>query len=128
MFHGATEITKTDFFSIFNKFSSKTFTSNLCKAAFRKAGLVPFNPSIVLSKIKEYRGIQSKGREESPSIDEDEEPAFTTPPPPPWTEFKTPIINTQRRRGSKYVKGRMLAREITPTTIRVLEKIEKAAD
>jgi hypothetical protein len=84
VFHGATEITKADFFSIFNKFSSKTFTADLCRAAFRKAGLVPFDPSIVLSQMKEYGGIQDKRKEES--ID-DEELAFATPPPPPWTEF-----------------------------------------
>jgi DDE superfamily endonuclease len=125
IFHGATEITKTDFFSIFNKFSAKTFTSDLCKAAFRKAGLIPFDPSIVLSKMKEYRGIQDERREEST---DDESIGFATPPPPPWHEFTTPITNTGRRRGIEYVKGRMLVGSITPTAIRVFEKIDKATD
>ena len=125
MFYSATEITKADFFAIFDKFSKKTFTSDLCKAAFRKAGLIPYDPSIVLSKMKEYGGIQ-EAREES--TDEDEEPAFATPPPPPWHEFMTPITNIERRRGAEYVKGCMLIGTITPTAIRVMEKVEKAAD
>ena len=54
----------------------------LCKAAFRKAGLIPFDPLVVLLKMKEYGGIQET-REESVSEDENEEPAFVTPPPPP---------------------------------------------
>jgi hypothetical protein len=80
VFYGATEITKADFFFIFNKFLSKTFTADLCRAAFRKAGLVPFDPSIVFSQMKEYKGIQDKRKEEST---DDEEPAFATLPSPP---------------------------------------------
>jgi hypothetical protein len=29
--------------------------------------------------------------------------AFITPPPPPMSKYKTPITNTQRRRGSDYI-------------------------
>ena len=133
VFHEAREITKADFFALFSKFSTKTFTPALCKAAFRKTDLVPFDPSVVLLKMKEYGGIQET-KEKSPSDDEDEdededsEPAFRTPPPPSWSEFNTLITNTARRRGAQYVKGRMLAGEITPTVVRVQEKVEKAAD
>jgi hypothetical protein len=35
VFYGATEITKADFFFIFNKFLSKTFTADLYKAVDR---------------------------------------------------------------------------------------------
>ena len=81
VFLGAKEITKADFFALFNKFSAKTFKPKLCKSAFRKTGLIPFDPSIILSKMKEYGGIQEVQREETPSSDEDSEPAFATPPP-----------------------------------------------
>ena len=55
------------------------FTPKLCKSAFRKTGLVPFNPSVVLNKIKEYRGIQDVLAVES---SDDESDSFATPPPP----------------------------------------------
>jgi hypothetical protein len=40
----------------------------------------------------------------------------------------TPITNTQRKRGSEYVKERMIAGPITPTAIRVMEKVQKGSD
>jgi len=40
----------------------------------------------------------------------------------------TQITNTQRKRGSEYVKERMIARPITPTVIRVMEKVQKGSD
>jgi hypothetical protein len=125
VFYGATEITKTDFFSMFNTFSTKTFTPQLCKAAFRKTGLIPYNPSIVLDKMKEFGGIQEA---QESSSDDDSEPAFATPPLRPWKEFKTPITNTERRRGSDYVTVRLKAGDVTPTLIRVQEKVSKSAD
>jgi hypothetical protein len=81
VFYGASQITKTDFFFLFNKFSDRTFAPKLCKSAFRKTGLIPFNPSIVLRKMKQYSGIQELEKE--PSSDEESEPAFATLPPPP---------------------------------------------
>jgi hypothetical protein len=116
VFYSATEITKADFFTLFPRFSSRTFTPKLCISTFRKTGLIPFNPLIVLNKIKEYRGIQEAL---DSSTDEDESNAFATPPPPPWPEFKTLITNTGRRRGSKYITARLKAGDITPTVIRV---------
>ena len=58
VFYSATTISKTDFFSFFQTFSNKTFTAKLCKSAFKKTGLIPYNPAIVLDKMREYSGIQ----------------------------------------------------------------------
>ena len=88
----------------------------LCRSAFRKAGLILYDPSVELSKMKEYRGQQ--GRERSCSIDSNDS-GFATLPPPPWHEFTTPITNTGRRRGAQYMVGRLQTRQITPTVIRV---------
>jgi hypothetical protein len=77
VFYGATEITKANFFTLFPRFSSRTFTLKLCISAFRKTGLIPFNPLIVLDKMKEYGGIQEALNS---STDEDESDAFATPP------------------------------------------------
>ena len=52
-----TEISKTDLFAIFNKFNSKTFTPNIYKVSFRKASLILLDLSIVLFKMKDFKGI-----------------------------------------------------------------------
>jgi len=83
VFYGATEITKADFFAMFPVFSTKTFTEKLCKSAFKKTGLIPFWPEIVLNKMKEYGGVQEEIRVES---SDDESDGFATPPPPVWSE------------------------------------------
>jgi len=128
VFLGATEILKTNFFSFFQKFSNKTFTPKLCKAAFRKTGLIPFNPKLVLDKMKAYGGIQNAVEAEEVAISRESTPGFATPLPRLWSEFMTPITNTQRKRGSEYVKERMVAGPITPTVIRVMEKVQKGSD
>jgi hypothetical protein len=126
VFLSATEISKTDFFSFFQRFFDKTFTLELCKSAFQKTGLILYNPLVVLRKMKQFGGIQENIREKE--LSKDEEPAFATLPPPDWTQFNTPITNTQRKRGSEYVRSRAITRPLTPTAIRVIEKVEKASD
>ena len=81
---------------MFPQFSSRTFTEKLCKSAFQKTGLIPFNPSIVLDKMKEYGGIQ-----EAPHVEpsDNESDRFTTLPPILWDKFNTPITNTRQRKG-----------------------------
>ena len=78
VFLKAKEISKADFFGLFNKFSAKTFKPKLCKSVFRKTGLIPFDLSIFLSKIKEYSIIQEVQREKTLSSDEDNKPVFIT--------------------------------------------------
>ena len=80
MFFGATEITKADFFVLFLVFSDRTFTPKLCISAFKKTGLIPFNPSVILNKIKEYKGVQDVLRVES---SDNESKGFSTSPPRP---------------------------------------------
>jgi DDE superfamily endonuclease len=129
VFHGLTEMSKTDFFSIFQAFSDRTFAPKRIQSAFHKTGLVPYDPAIVLDKMKEYGGIQVEIEEEGSSSSDDLEPAFATLPPRPWTEFRTPITNTQRRRGSEYIQSRVRSGEpLTPIAIRVMEKVEKGTD
>jgi hypothetical protein len=80
VFLGATKISKTNFFSFFQRFFDKTFTLKLCKSAFRKTGLILYNPLVVLYKIKQFGGIQENIREEE--LSKDKEPAFATLPLP----------------------------------------------
>jgi hypothetical protein len=67
VFFGATTISKTDLFSFFQTFSNKTFTTKLCKSAFKKTRLIPYNPSLVLDKMKDYSGIQQTQKTPEPS-------------------------------------------------------------
>jgi hypothetical protein len=57
--------------------------------------------------------------------DASSKPAFTTPPPPPMSEYKTPITNTQRRRGSEYIQQCVAIKDITPTVLYMMEKVER---
>ena len=51
IFNGATEISKVDFFSFFQRFHNQTFKNpKIYQSAFRKTGLIPFNPLVVLER------------------------------------------------------------------------------
>jgi hypothetical protein len=80
VFLSATEISKTDFFSLFQRFFDKTFTLELCKLTFRKTSLILYDPLVVLRKMKQFGGIQENIKEEE--LSKDKEPAFVTPPLP----------------------------------------------
>jgi hypothetical protein len=125
VFYGATEISKTDFFDMFPRFSGPTFTEKLCKSAFRKTGLIPFDLNIVLNKMKEYGGIQEAPRIE---LSDNESDGFATPPLILWDRFNTPITNTGRQKGQAYVTERLRKGDITPTVLHVQDKIVKASD
>lgn len=74
-------------------------------SASAKAGLIPFKPDIVLSKMRSHNGIQENAPPQPPH-ELSSSPGFMTPPPP-WNEFNTPITQTQRKRGSGYVDLRI---------------------
>ena len=59
---------------------------------------------------------------------DDKSEGFGTLLPRPWNEFNTPITNTGRRRRQDYVIERLKGGVITPTVIRVQEKVAKASD
>jgi hypothetical protein len=47
--------------------------------------------------------VLNQGDDDGSNSDASSEPAFATPPPPLMSKYKTPITNTQRRRGSDYI-------------------------
>lgn len=122
IFLGGNAVSKTDFFALFQTFSDRTWTSKLCTSAFRKTGLIPFNPSIVLEKMADYGGIQ-----EAPLIERgpSSSPGFATPPPN-WHQFDTPKTYTGRKRGADYVEERLWnGMPLTPSVKRVKSKVDK---
>jgi hypothetical protein len=53
---GAEIINKKAFFVIFQRFWDKVFNSHIiARNSFKKTGLIPLEPEVVLSKIKEYK-------------------------------------------------------------------------
>lgn len=143
VFQGAREITRVDFFSFFQRFHDKTFkNSRIHKSAFRKTGLIPLNPELVLSKMKEYQAIQKSVRPQTPLLIErssppllSSSPAFTTPPPlrSDWHKYNTPLTMRSRKLGVEYIRKRQFDAvdqdlPITPSVIRVFQKVEKASE
>jgi len=58
VFNGVSDISKTDFFSFFQRFYDRTMTSRIHASGFKRTGLIPYNPQIVLDAMKEYQAQQ----------------------------------------------------------------------
>jgi len=143
IFNGATKISKVNFFAFFQTFHNKVFKNRqIATSVFRKTGLIPLNPTVVLTKMKEYHKILKESRLQTPTppprqsslLLPSSSPAFTTPPPqtPNWNEYSTPLTLRTRKRGFDYVKERNIAAmegvtPITPSVIRVADKVENAS-
>jgi hypothetical protein len=130
IFLGTTDVAKDDFFAIFQHFSDRTFKGQIAQSAFKKTGLIPYQPSVVLDKLDSYGALDTQERTSTPDEEADDSPAFATPPPPAidWSNFDTPITHTQRRRGALYITSRAQLGALTPTAIRVMEKVESATE
>ena len=127
-----------DFFSFFQRFHNQTFKNpKIYQSAFRKTGLIPFDPSVVLKKMKEYQGLQAQAAQEqmpsSPLLSLSV--GFATPPltPTNWNLYTTPLTMRSQKQGLEYVRSRtVLAIEgdmpITPSVLRVQDKVAQAAE
>jgi hypothetical protein len=140
VFQGAREISRVDFFSFFQRFHDKTFKNpRIHKSAFRKTGLIPYNPILVLSKMKEYHTLNTRPQTpplippSSPPLPSSP-PAFNTPPlQAGWSQFNTPLKMRTRKSGVEYIKKRHFesieqGAPLTPSVVRVAEKVEKASE
>jgi hypothetical protein len=125
VFLGAREISKTDFFSFFQRFSDKTFILKLYKSTFRKTGLILFNLEVVYAKIKEFDPKYVPNPDKGHKSNKSSEPAFITPLPCPIIKYITPITNTQRRRGSDFIQSRFALQNMTPIVLYIMEKLER---
>ena len=142
---------KKAFFAMFQRFWDKVFDSrSLARNSFKKTGLIPLNPELILSKMKEYKQLQKQEkrrartptpptspiRQSSPVLQSSL--AFATPPPRTpspttnWAEWDTPLTIRTRKKGVEYVQERLEAAlsgvPITPTVKRVQEKVKGAAE
>jgi hypothetical protein len=121
---GGIDFDKSEFLSILQKMRKLTFKSRVLRSAWAKAGLFPFNPSIVLDQLAVF----------NPPIPEPERPVT---PVNQLAEFdfatcSTPALNlTAIGQYSKYIDKRLQLSILTrcpptPTFARVIEKRDKA--
>jgi hypothetical protein len=109
-------------------------------SGFRRTGLIPFNPQIVLDTMKEYKAQQHiKEPPNSPrSISSwSESPdMFATlsqlPQPTNWNNWSIPLTMRTYKKGVDYIQSwtveAMQGTPITPSVVRVQDKIKKASE
>ena len=143
VFNSATEISKVDFFAVFQTFWDKVFKSHrIAVNSFKKTGLIPLNPLIVLEKMKENKDLLKQLRTSTPPPRQSSpilssSPGFATLPShtplqaDDWTNWPTPLTLRTRNKGVNYIKERTIAAingtPITPTVVRVQDKVEMAS-
>ena len=112
---GVTHITKADFLPAFNAAFHATFTESNIKAGFRGAGLVPFDPESVISKL------DIKLKTPTP-------PSTASDSAPPW-ESKTPQNASEATSQSELIKNRIAMHQNSfPTSIFTgIDQIAKGA-
>ena len=76
---GNRDYNRMDFFADIERIRRQTFKESTIKSAFKKTGIWPFDPEIVLQKLKEF------------------EPPHRTPPPqnqdmPVWWDFRSTVL------------------------------------
>jgi hypothetical protein len=126
--YGGAQYTKDDFLDAFNEVSIRTAKESTIKHAWAKAGLIPFNPSIVLEKMKKMEPPQ---RILNPD-------RFITPEPEflnqemDWNSCITPEQSLVAIRPySEYIDRRISAAidgtiNLTPSVARATDKRNKA--
>jgi hypothetical protein len=108
-------ITKADFFPAFKTAFCATFTERNIKAGFRGAGLTPFDPNTVISKL------DVKLHTPTP-------PGSSSGSPPPW-ESKTPQNLAEATSQTEFIKNRIANHQnSSPTSIYTgIDQIAKGA-
>ena len=57
--YGNVEYNKVDFLAAYQNMRNKTFKNSIILSAWKKTGLFPYNPQIVLDKVKVYEPDQT---------------------------------------------------------------------
>jgi hypothetical protein len=111
---GCANITKIEFLSVIQEVRRKAFKEETILSAFRKSGLVPYNPLVVLRRIQE--------RQER----------ALTPPPPPATElhsspFSTPVTLRQLNKLASSLQTQVKHEDVNPELKRTLDRFVRGA-
>ena len=71
---GDTRFGTLEFLAAFQQFRAKTFKSSTVKHAFEVTGLVPFNPEVVLEKVRANQPVRTPSPPSTPSTTTNETP------------------------------------------------------
>jgi hypothetical protein len=109
-----THISKTEFFSAFHAAFQATFTESNIRGGFKGAGLAPFNPENVISKLD----VQLR----TPTPPEE-----AAKPSSPWTS-KTPTTANKAQSQTEYLEGRIRRHHNSSpeSIIKALQSLTKA--
>jgi hypothetical protein len=111
---GCANITKIEFLSVIQEVRRKAFKEETILSAFRKSGLVPYNPLVVLRRIQE--------RQER----------ALTPLPPPATElhsspFSTPVTLRQLNKLASSLQTQVKHEDVNPELKKTLDRFVRGA-
>ena len=110
---GCTDFNKSEFLTAITSIRQQTFKNTTIRSAFRKTGLIPYNPQIVIEKLREYEPKQVLDpRTSSPT------PAIATCDP-----FNTPATVRTLKRHSEQIKEI----ELSPSAQRTIGKFIKGS-
>ena len=57
---GYTKFNKTEFLNAIDSIRAKTFKKNTILSSWRKSGIFPYNPNVVLTKLREYEPYKER--------------------------------------------------------------------
>ena len=121
---GGIDYKRTDFLASFKEMRNRTFKKKVIQSAFRKSGLHPFDPSVVLGKLQEFgtpeRRLNPPGQEEKLAFEVD------------FQNLQIPHSLTMYAACSAYIDRKLATGietglSLSPTTARLIEKCEKAS-
>ena len=107
---GCNDFNKVEFLHSLSSIRQKTFTSSSIQSAFCKTGLIPFNPSVVLSQLREANHNMRQST------------------PPPDNQNALPLLSTPLSIRTLKRHGEVLEKSImSPTTARNLSSFIKSS-
>jgi hypothetical protein len=130
-FGGVDDYCLKDFLDAYNEVSVYTMKQSTIKHAFAKAGLIPFNPRIVLERMEKIEGPKKRryipGRPYTPEPEDsgDDDPMDWTCAPTPYTSLAAIAVYDE------WINNRLTGAcnntiPLTPSISYVIEKRNKA--
>ena len=86
------EFNKAEFLAAFQSFRAKAFKKSTLQSSFRKTGLIPYNPEVVLAPLRAKKTVEDEheSAEQAKSNEQLKEWWKKTPSPPSSPIFQTP--------------------------------------
>ncbi len=115
---GYTKFNKTEFLNAIDSIRAKTFKKNTILLSWRKSGIFPYNPNVVLTKLRENEPYKERYQREQNSV---------TPSPPCTPESRTPNTPNIVRRLQLQIDEFQALPDLSSSYKRRFNKIAKGA-